>query len=291
MAFLKTLRTRLMPRCANLCSQLFFRSTKNRLLCKTTQSNSTEQKRQMKVFICLFVRAIRKERQNMEKYEAYLQKRERQRIRLRELIESGVIIWNTEDTYVDDEVIIAPGTELLPGCILSGQTVIEEKTVIGPRTTLRDCVVRSGALVRETVAEESEIGPDAKVGPFSYLRPGTKVGEGCRVGDFVELKNTTLGNGTKVSHLTYVGDTEVGEGVNFGCGTVTVNYDGKKKYKTRIGNNAFIGCNTNLVAPVVVGDGAYIAAGSTITDAVPDETLAIARARQVIKENWKDKRK
>lgn len=227
----------------------------------------------------------------MKKYEAYLQKREEQRTRCRELIETGVVIWNTEDTYIDAGVKIAPGAEILPGCILSGKTEIEKNTVIGPRTTLRDCTVRAGASVRETVAEESEIGVCAKVGPFSYIRPGTKVGEGCRVGDFVELKNATLGDGTKVSHLTYVGDAEVGEKVNFGCGTVTVNYDGRKKYKTKIGNNAFIGCNTNLVAPVEVGEGAYIAAGSTITDAVPEETLAIARARQVIKENWKDKRK
>ncbi len=235
--------------------------------------------------------SIRKERQNLSKYEAYCKSREAQRMYLRTLIENGVKIWNVEDTYIEESVCIAPGAEILPGCILAGKTHIEENAVIGPRTTLKDCTVRAAASVRETVAEESEIGRSAKVGPFSYIRPGTVVGEGCRVGDFVELKNTALGDGSKVSHLTYVGDAEVGTGVNFGCGTVTVNYDGKKKHKTKIGDNAFIGCNTNLVAPAEVGAGAYIAAGSTITDAVPQDTLAIARARQVIKENWKDKRK
>jgi len=227
----------------------------------------------------------------MSKFDLYLKTREEQRELCRRFIENGVIIWNIEDTFIDGDVVIAPGTEILPGCILRGQTVIEENAVIGPRTMLKNCTVRANANVRESVAEESEIGKDAKVGPFSYIRPGTKVGEGCRIGDFVELKNTTIGDGTKVSHLTYVGDADVGTGVNFGCGTVTVNYDGKNKHKTQIGNNAFIGCNTNLIAPVTVGDGAYVAAGSTITDPVPSETLAIARARQIIKENWKDKRK
>ena len=200
-------------------------------------------------------------------------------------------IWNIEDTFIDEGVQIQPGAEILPGCILQGNTVIESNAVIGPRTTLRDCVVHSGASVRETVAEDSEIGSESTVGPFSYIRPGTKIGIGCRVGDFVELKKAIVGDKTKISHLTYVGDAEVGKRVNFGCGTVTVNYDGKVKHKTKIGDDAFIGCNTNLVAPAEVGEGAYIAAGSTITDPVPGDTLAIARARQIIKENWKDKRK
>ncbi len=227
----------------------------------------------------------------MEKMKLYEEKRERQKEVCRALIEKGVCIWNTEDTFIDDEVEIAAGVEILPGCILQGKTVIEEGCTIGPRTTLKNCTVRKGAQVRETMATDSEIGEETTVGPFAYIRPGSRIGKKCRVGDFVELKNATLGDGTKVSHLTYVGDAEVGEKVNFGCGTVTVNYDGKGKFKTKIGDGAFIGCNTNLVAPVEVGAGAYIAAGSTITDAVPEETLAIARARQVIKDNWKDKRK
>jgi len=227
----------------------------------------------------------------MQNLVAYRERRETQKKICEQHIENGVLIWNTEDTYIDPTVKIAAGAEILPGCILRGETEIEAECIVGPRTTLTNCVVRKGAIVRETVAEESEIGEEVNVGPFSYIRPGSRIGKGCRVGDFVELKKATLGDGTKVSHLTYVGDAEVGQHVNFGCGTVTVNYDGKTKHKTKIGDNAFIGCNTNLVAPVEVGEGAYIAAGSTITDAVPDETLAIARARQVVKENWKDKRK
>lgn len=226
----------------------------------------------------------------MEAMETYLKRRKEMRDICFQHIENGVTIWNADDTFIEDTVQIAPGAVILPGCILTGDTVIEKDCIIGPRTTMGDCVVREGAHVQETVAEKSEIGINAKVGPFAYIRPGSKVGKGCKVGDFVELKNATLGDGTKASHLTYIGDATVGQNVNFGCGTVTVNYDGAQKHRTEIGNGAFIGCNTNLVAPVSVGDGAYIAAGSTITDAVPCDTLAIARARQVIKENWKDKR-
>jgi len=129
------------------------------------------------------------------------------------------------------------------------------------------------------------------VGPFAYIRPGCHVGKGVKVGDFVELKNSTIGDGTKISHLTYVGDTDAGAHINFGCGTVTVNYDGEKKFRTTIGDHAFIGCNTNLVAPVTVGEGAYTAAGSTITDDVPADSLAIARDRQIVKKQWAAKRR
>ena len=142
-----------------------------------------------------------------------------------------------------------------------------------------------------SVIIESEVGAGTNVGPFAYIRPNCTVGSDVKVGDFVELKNSTIGDGTKISHLTYIGDSDVGKGVNFGCGTVTVNYDGKKKYRTTIGDNCFIGCNTNLVSPVNVGDGAYIAAGSTITEDIPEDNLSIARARQVNKDGWKDKRK
>lgn len=226
----------------------------------------------------------------MEGMQSYLKRREEMRDICFRHIENGVMLWNADDTFIEDTVQIAPGAVILPGCILTGETVIEKDCIIGPRTTLGDCTVHAGAHVQETVAEKSEIGEKAKVGPFTYIRPGSKIGKGCKVGDFVELKNATLGDGTKASHLTYIGDATVGQNVNFGCGTVTVNYDGKSKHRTEIGDGAFIGCNTNLVAPASVGNGAYIAAGSTITDPVPEHVLAIARARQVIKENWKDKR-
>ncbi len=129
------------------------------------------------------------------------------------------------------------------------------------------------------------------VGPFAYIRPNCTVGDDIKVGDFVELKNSTIGDGTKISHLTYVGDTDLGKNINLGCGTVTVNYDGKNKYRCTVEDNCFIGCNTNLIAPVTVGKGSYIAAGSTITDPVPEEALAIARARQTVKPGWAARRR
>lgn len=133
---------------------------------------------------------------------------------------------------------------------------------------------------------ESSVGSDTTVGPYAYVRPNSHIGSHVKVGDFVEVKNSTVDDGTKISHLTYVGDSDVGKNVNFGCGTVTVNYDGKNKFRTTIGNNAFIGCNTNLVAPVTVGDNSFIAAGSTITDEVPEDGFAIARQRQTVKNGW-----
>ena len=129
------------------------------------------------------------------------------------------------------------------------------------------------------------------MGPFAYVRPNSTIGDHVKVGDFVEIKNSVIGNGTKISHLTYVGDSDCGERVNFGCGTVTTNYDGFRKYRCTIGDDSFIGCNTNLVAPVKVGEGSYIAAGSTITDDVPADALALARMKQTVKEGWAARRR
>ena len=143
-----------------------------------------------------------------------------------------------------------------------------------------------GATVENSVLQGAVVGRQSKVGPYAYLRPGTVIGDGCRVGDFVELKNALVGNGTKISHLTYVGDAELGEEINIGCGVVFVNYNGKQKFKTKVGDRAFIGCNTNLVSPVNVGEGAYIAAGATVTKDIPADALCIARAREVIKPGW-----
>lgn len=207
-----------------------------------------------------------------------------------EHIKNGVDIWDVENTYIAPEVKIEKGAVIMPGCIIEGETHIMSGAEIGPNTKISNSVIGEGTDVAYSVVKDSKIGAGTHVGPFAYLRPGSQVGDGCKVGDFVEIKNATLGNGTKASHLTYIGDATVGEKVNFGCGTVIVNYDGKKKYITEIGDNVFVGCNSNLVSPVVVEDNSYIAAGSTITDRVPEKTLAIARARQVIKENWKDKR-
>ena len=206
------------------------------------------------------------------------------------LAQAGVEMMDPSAVYVEETVTVGEGTLLLPGTILRGNTVVGRNCEIGPNTMLKDCTVGDGAVINSSQCNESEIGPGAHVGPFAYIRPGCTVGADVKVGDFVELKNSTIGEGTKISHLTYVGDSDVGGHCNFGCGTVTVNYDGKKKYRTTIGDRCFIGCNSNLVAPVTLGDGAYTAAGSTITDDVPPHNLAVARARQVNKSGWHDRR-
>ena len=154
---------------------------------------------------------------------------------------------------------------------------------------LDGAVIGNNVDILSSVILQSEIGDGAHVGPFAYIRPNCKVGENVKVGDFVEIKNSNIDDGTKISHLTYIGDSDVGKNVNFGCGTVTCNYDGKKKFRSKIGDNSFIGCNTNLVSPVEVGDRAYIAAGSTITEDIPDGSLSIARTRQTNKIGWADK--
>ena len=151
---------------------------------------------------------------------------------------------------------------------------------------IRDCVIGDETEVNASQLSESRVGSHTNVGPFAYVRPNSTIGDHVKVGDFVEIKNSVIGNGTKISHLTYVGDSDCGERINFGCGTVTTNYDGFKKFRCTIGDDAFIGCNTNLIAPVTVGSGSYIAAGSTITDEVPADSLALARSRQVNKPGW-----
>ena len=170
-------------------------------------------------------------------------------------------------------------------------TFIAPDAVIGPNTILEQAEIGAGTSVNNSQVYESAVGAQATVGPFAYIRPGCQVGDHTRIGDFVELKKAVIGNGTKVSHLTYIGDAEVGERVNFGCGTVVVNYDGYVKSKTVIGDDCFIGCNTNLVAPVSLGDRVFTAAGTTVTKDVPDGALTVARARQTNIEGWNDRRR
>ena len=209
----------------------------------------------------------------------------RQKI-LQRLLADGVRILDTNNCYVDPRVKIGAGTVLLPGTILRGRTVIGANCTIGPNAMLTDCAVGDETEVNASQATESRIGSHTSVGPFAYLRPNSTVGDHVKVGDFVEVKNSVVGNGTKIAHLTYVGDSDVGERVYFGCGTVTTNYDGFKKYRCTIEDDVFLGCNTNLVAPVTVGRGSYTAAGSTITNDVPEDALAVARARQKNLEGW-----
>ena len=192
---------------------------------------------------------------------------------------------------IDPRVKIGAGTTILPGTILRGETVIGEHCTIGPNAMVRDCTVGDFTEINASQTNESAIGSHTTVGPFAYVRPNSTIGDHVKVGDFVEIKNSVIGNGTKISHLTYVGDSDCGERVNFGCGTVTTNYDGFKKYRCTIGDDSFIGCNTNLIAPVKVGEGSYIAAGSTITDDVPADALALARMKQTVKEGWAARRR
>ena len=205
---------------------------------------------------------------------------------LEKLMRSGVTIVDPVSTYIDEEVTIGMDTVIMPGAMLEGETTIGEDCIIGPNSRLVCAKIADRVEVNNSVVLESSIGDDTHVGPFAYVRPGSVIGKDVKIGDFVEVKKSIIGDKTKISHLTYVGDAEVGRNVNLGCGVVFVNYDGKNKNKTIVEDNAFVGCNTNLVSPVVVKKDSYIAAGSTITDEVPENSLAIARSRQVIKENW-----
>jgi bifunctional UDP-N-acetylglucosamine pyrophosphorylase/glucosamine-1-phosphate N-acetyltransferase len=208
----------------------------------------------------------------------------------RKHMENGVTIIDPNSTYIGSDVEIGKDTIIYPGNVLEGKTVIMENCMLYPNSRIADSIIEANVDIQSSVIVESRVGEGTTVGPFAYIRPESVIGKHARIGDFVEIKKSTIGDNTKVSHLTYIGDAEVGSGCNFGCGTVVVNYDGKKKHKTVIGDNVFIGCNTNLVSPVVVKDNAYTAAGSTITSEVPEGALAVARARQVNIEGWVDKK-
>ncbi len=203
---------------------------------------------------------------------------------------NGVTFVSPETCYISSETVIGNDTIIMPGTIIKGNTEIGSNCVIGPNTQITDSKIADYVEMNSSVMLESFVDEHTKVGPFAYIRPNCKIGKNIKIGDFVEIKNATIDDGTKVSHLTYVGDADVGKKVNFGCGTVLVNYDGKKKFRSTIGDDVFIGCNTNLVSPVTVEDNSFIAAGSTITDNIPKDSLAIARARQVVKPEWKKKR-
>ncbi|MCY9669517.1 bifunctional UDP-N-acetylglucosamine diphosphorylase/glucosamine-1-phosphate N-acetyltransferase GlmU [Paenibacillus alginolyticus] len=207
----------------------------------------------------------------------------------REHMLNGVTIVDPSNTYIEKDVTIGMDTVLLPGTILRGRTVIGEQCTIGPQTEIIDSTVRDEVTIKQSVLQEAYVDNEASVGPFAYLRPGANIGKQVKIGDFVEIKNATLGEGSKVSHLSYVGDAVVGTNVNIGCGAITVNYDGFNKSLTEIGDDAFVGSNVNLIAPVKIGKGAYVVAGSTITHSVDDGDLAIARERQSNKPGYADK--
>ncbi len=217
----------------------------------------------------------------------------RQRI-LKQWMSEGVTILDPKSTYIATGVTVGRDTIIYPGAILEGNTRVGEDCIIGPQTRLVDTTIGDGVTIQYSVAVCAKVGKQTVVGPFAYLRPGADIGNHVKIGDFVEVKNSLIGNGSKVSHLAYVGDASVGENVNVGCGVITVNYDGKDKHRTVIGDNSFIGSNVNLIAPVQIGEGAYACAGSTVTEDIPDDGFAIGRVKQVTKPHyvrqWRAKR-
>lgn len=221
------------------------------------------------------------DRAQLSEAEAYMRKR----INVAHM-KNGVTIIDPANTYIEADVKIGSDSVILPGTVLRGQTTIGTDCKIGPNADLTDVQVGDEVTIAHSVLVDSVVEASVTVGPFAYVRPGTHIGEGVKVGDFVELKNAKIGKGTKIPHLSYIGDSEIGEGVNVSCGVITVNYDGAKKHKTIVGDNAFIGCNANLIAPVEIGKDSYIAAGSTINQDVPEGALAIARERQTNKPGY-----
>ncbi len=201
-------------------------------------------------------------------------------------ISNGVIFTDLSGVVIGRDTKIAAGTVVLPGSVIIGDSVIGGGCEIGPGCHLNDTAVGDGVRLLHVIANGAVIGEGCTVGPYTQLRPGAVLGKGVKIGDFVEIKNSNIGDGTSVAHLTYVGDSDVGVHCNFGCGVAVANYDGEKKSRTRVGDYCFIGCNTNLIAPVSLGDGAFTAAGSTITQDVPADSLGIERADQRIVQGY-----
>lgn len=202
---------------------------------------------------------------------------------------AGVTFLQPGTTRVEAGVTIGRDTTIAPGTVLEGTTAIGERCEIGPHTTARDATIGDGATVIHSVVLEAEVGADARVGPFAYLRPGTVIGERVKVGTFVEVKNSDIGAGAKVPHLSYIGDADVGEDSNLGASTITANYDGRKKHRTKLGKSVKTGIHTSLVAPLDVGDRAYTGAGSTINEDIPDGALGIGRSKQKNIEGYADR--
>lgn len=205
---------------------------------------------------------------------------------LERLMDEGVSFVATDGIIIGADVKIGCDTTVMPNTVILGDTVIGSGCVIGANCHIENCTIGSGVRLDNVQAYNSVIEDDVKIGPFAQLRPGTTIRRGVKIGDFVEIKNSDIGENTAVAHLAYLGDSDVGRGVNFGCGCVTANYDGIEKFRTTIGNHAFIGCNTNLIAPVTVGENASTGAGSTITKDVPANSLAVERANVRVVENW-----
>jgi len=210
---------------------------------------------------------------------------------LEKLMLDGVTVIDPSSTYADADVQVGRDTVIRPMCVLEKGCRIGENCSIGPSTRLVNVEIGDGVTVLMSNLVDSAVGDGTRIGPFANVRPGCRIGANVVMGDFVEAKNSEIGDGVSMAHLSYVGDASVGEGANIGAGTITCNYDGKAKHRTVIGRGAFIGSNSTLIAPVEIGDGAYVGAGSTITEDVPPDSLAIARERQSVKEGWAKRRR
>jgi len=207
----------------------------------------------------------------------------------KKLIESGALMYDPESTYIDDTVTVEDGAVIYPNNTITGTSVIKKGAIIKPNCFIENSIINEYATVNSSTVIESEVGSLTNVGPYAYIRPGSKVGSGCKIGDFVEIKNSNIGDGTKVPHLAYVGDADVGSGINIGCGVIFANYDGRNKHRSKVDDGTFIGSNTTLIAPITVGRRAFIAAGATLVHDVPDEALVIARATETVKEGRAEK--
>ncbi len=220
---------------------------------------------------------------NLNDYEL---KEKKNRAKIISLMEGGVEFVDINTAYISEDVCIGEGTLIGPCVTLQGVTTIGKNCKIYQNTRISDSVIGDCTTIENSVILSSKVGSDTSIGPFAYVRPNSCIGDSCKIGDFVEVKNANIGNGTKSAHLTYIGDADLGEKINIGCGVVFVNYDGKNKHRSTVEDGVFIGCNSNIVSPIDVKRGSYIAAGTTLTKDVPEDSLAIGRSRQKNIENW-----
>ncbi len=204
---------------------------------------------------------------------------------------NNINIIDNKSIYIDDEVTIGKNVVIYPNNTIKGNTIIEDNVVLGPNNYICDSVIKSGSEIEFSYIEKSTIKNNCKIGPYSRIRPNSVIGANCKVGNFVEIKNSTLGANTKASHLAYIGDCDIGDNCNIGCGAVFVNYNGKQKNRSVVGNNCFIGSNVNIIAPVSVADDSYVCAGTTLTIDTRPQDFVIGRCRETIKHNYANKYK
>lgn len=223
-------------------------------------------------------------------YEEYKMMEEERIKRNIQLLEEGVVFKDIRNVYIDSSVEVGEGTVIEPNVIIEGASKIGKNCFIGAGTKIKSSSISDNSKVECSVIVESEVGHDTTIGPFAYLRPASKVGNNCKIGDFVEVKNSTIGDGTKASHLSYIGDSDLGENINVGCGVIFVNYNGREKFRSTVEDGVFIGCNCNIISPVTLKEKSYIAAGSTVTADVPEGALYVAREKGRVIEGWVERK-